>query len=67
MAKVWSDVGVTVESATATAVAFTGATNANPIEISHSGTSPSDGDFVLITSTIPEIDGRVFRWLAPIP
>lgn len=58
----WSDVTVNMQSALATAVTITGVTKASPGVVSHSGTDPSDGDYVVITSTgMSEIDGRVFR------
>lgn len=58
----WSDVTVAMQSALATAVTITGLTNASPGVVSHSGTDPSDGDYVLIAATgMPEVDGRVFR------
>ncbi len=58
----WSDVTVAMQSALATAVTITGITKASPGVVSHSGTDPSDGDFVLLNCTgMSEIDGRVFR------
>jgi len=58
----WSDVAVAMQSALATAVTITGITKASPGVVSHSGTDPSDGDYVVITATgMAEVDGRVFR------
>lgn len=58
----WSDVGVAMQSALATAVTITGISKASPGVVSHAGTDPSDGDYVLITATgMSEVDGRVFR------
>ena len=58
----WSDVGVAMQSALATSVTITGLTNASPGVVSHSGTDPSNGDYVVITATgMAEVDGRVFR------
>ncbi|MCP4995982.1 MAG: phage tail protein [Gammaproteobacteria bacterium] len=58
----WSDVAVAMQSALATAITITGVTNASPGVVSHAGADPSDGDYILITSTgMSEIDGRVFR------
>jgi len=62
---VWSDVTIAMQSALTTGVTATGITNANPGVVTHAGatgTDPSDGDFVLMTTTgMHEINGRVFR------
>lgn len=58
----WSGVGVTVQSALATAVTISGITKASPGVVSHAGTDPSDGDYVLMTvSGMTKLDSRVFR------
>lgn len=60
--QVWSNVAVAVQSALATAVSITGITKASPGVVSHSGTDPSDGDFVLmLVEGMGEINARVFR------
>lgn len=58
----WSNVAVAVQSALATAVSITGITKASPGVVSHSGTDPSNGDFVLmLVNGMNEVDARVFR------
>lgn len=58
----WSDVTVAMQSAIATAITITGITNASPGVVSHGGTDPTNGDYVLINATgMSEVDGRVFR------
>ncbi len=58
----WSDVDVAMQSALATSVSITGVTNASPGVVSHGGTDPTDGDYVVLTATgMSEINGRVFR------
>lgn len=58
----WSGVGVSVQSALATSVAVTGITKANPAVVSHSGSDPSDGDYVLMkTNGMNKVNDRVFR------
>ena len=58
----WSDVGVAMQSALATSVTITGLSNASPGVVTHGGTDPTNGDFVVITATgMAEVDGRVFR------
>lgn len=47
-ANFWSKVGVAMQSALATAVPITGITKANPGVVSHGGTDPSDGAYVLL-------------------
>jgi len=61
-AQVWSNVQVAVQSALATAVTITGITKASPGVVSHSGTDPSDGDFVVLkVDGMTELNERVFR------
>lgn len=58
----WSGVSVDVQSALATAVTITGITKANPAVVSHSGTDPSNGDYVLMAiQGMNEINNRIFR------
>ena len=61
-AQVWSNVQVAMQSALATAVTITGITKASPGVVSHSGTDPSDGDYVLLlVDGMTELNERVFR------
>lgn len=58
----WSGVGVNVQSALATAVTISGITKASPGVVSHSGTDPTDGDYVLILAQgMTQVNARVFR------
>lgn len=58
----WSGVAVSFQSALATSVAITGITKASPGVVSHGGTDPSDGDYVLIVADgMNQVNGRVFR------
>ncbi len=58
----WSGVGVSVQSVLATAVAITGISKASPGVVSHSGTDPADGDFVLLTvQGMTQVNSRVYR------
>lgn len=58
----WSNVGVTVESALATALVVTAITKANPGVVTFTGTPPSNGVFVkLLAQGMAEVDARVFR------
>lgn len=52
-ATVWANVQVDIHSALAAAVPITGITAASPGVVSHSGTDPSDGDFVVL----PDLEG----------
>lgn len=59
----WSNVGVAVQSALATAQAITDITKANPGVATYSGSDTlSNGDLVLISAQgMHQVDGRVFR------
>lgn len=58
----WSGVAVNVQSALATAVTISGITKASPGVVSHSGTDPNNGDYVLMTvSGMTQLNSRVFR------
>lgn len=58
----WSGVAVAVQSALATEVDITGISKANPAVVSHGGTDPADGDYVLIKSQgMNKVNSRVFR------
>lgn len=60
--QVWSNVGIAVQSALASAVTISAVTKANPAVMTYSGTDPSNADYVVITATgMSEIDGRIFR------
>jgi hypothetical protein len=61
--KVWSDTTVEFESAAATAIVITNITNANPAVLTHGGTDPTNGDFVLLPATagMPNLDSRIAR------
>ena len=62
MAIFWSNVAVSMQSALATAVAITGISKASPGVVSHSGTDPSDGDYVILKiKGMHQIDKRVAR------
>jgi len=62
MATFWKNVQVSMQSATATAVTITGITKASPGVVSHSGTDPSDGDYVLLeVSGMNKVNNRVVR------
>jgi len=61
-ARVWSGVAVAVQSALAAAVTITAITKASPAVVSHAGSDPSNGDFVVLkTSGMNEVNERVFR------
>ena len=58
----WSGVQVAVQSALATAETITGISKASPGVVTHSGTDPSDGDYVLLSvQGMFQINSRVFR------
>jgi len=52
-----------MESARATAIAITGISAADPAVVSHGGSDPSDGDFVILQNVggLNEVNNRVFR------
>jgi len=52
-ATVWSNVTVNVQSALATAVTISGISKFDPAVVSHSGTDPSDGNYVVF----PDLQG----------
>lgn len=61
-ARLWSDVAVAVQSALATAVTISGISKASTGVVSHSGTDPTNGDFVVILAEgMTEVNARVFR------
>ena len=61
-AKIWSNVQVAMQSALATAVTATGITIASPGVLTHGGTEPSDGDYVVLSvQGMNEVNNRVFR------
>lgn len=67
-ARIWTDVGVTVQSALAAAESITGISKADPAVVTHSGTDPSVGDFVVLTATgMTEVNQRVFRVASVVP
>lgn len=58
----WSNVSVLIQSALASAIAISGITKASPAVVSHAGSDPSNGAYVLVTATgMRQVDGRVFR------
>ena len=62
MAKKWSGVSVSMQSALATALTLTGITKANPGVASYTGTDPSDGDFLYLqVNGMHQLDERVIR------
>lgn len=62
MALFWSNVGVDVQTALGTAVTITGISKANPGVVTHGGTDPSNGDYVLLTVVgMHQVDSRIFR------
>lgn len=62
MAIFWSNVGIDVQSALATAITITAATKANPCVITYTGTDPANGDFIKVTAVgMFQINNRVFR------
>lgn len=64
-AKVWSGVGVAIQSALATAVTIGsgGVTKANPGVCTYTGTDPSNGDYGVFTDVLGmfQLDDRVVR------
>lgn len=60
--KIWSNVGVSMQSALATADTVTAITKANPGVVTATAHGFSDGDYVLLTVVgMSQVDGRVFR------
>ena len=58
----WSNVGVDIQTALATAVTITGITKASPGVVTYTGTDPSNGDYVVLdVAGMVELDGRVVR------
>lgn len=63
-ARVWSGVGVAIQSALASALTVSGVTKASPAVLTYSsGSDPSDADIVLLSSFLGmyQLDGRVVR------
>lgn len=64
-ASLFSKVAVAMQSALASAltVGAGGVTKANPGVVTYTGTDPSNGDFVLMTSSqgMTQLEGRIFR------
>lgn len=59
---IWSNVGVAVQSALATAITISAVTKANPAVVTYTGTDPTNGDYILVTAQgMSQIDARVFR------
>lgn len=62
MAKKWSGVSVSMQSALATALVISGITKADPGVVSYTGTDPSDGDFMYLDiNGMYQLDERVIR------
>lgn len=58
----WTNVGVDIETAQATALAITGITKASPGVVTYTGTDPTNGDFVLLNvAGMIELNERVVR------
>lgn len=58
----WSNVGVTMQSALATALTITAISKASPGVVSYTGTDPANGDFVkLLVQGMYQVNERVFR------
>lgn len=59
----WSGVGIAVQSALATALPISAITKANPGVATYTGTDPSNGDFLYLSSIqgMSQVDERVFR------
>lgn len=59
---IWSNVGVAVQSALATAVTINSISKANPAVVDYTGTDPTNGDYIVMTvQGMSQVDGRVFR------
>jgi hypothetical protein len=60
---VWSNANIDIETSSATAVNITGISKANPGVVTHSGTDPSNGDYVKLTNIVGmvELNDQVFR------
>ena len=63
--KTWSNVAVAMQTALATAITVGagGVTKASPGVVTYTGTDPSNGDYVLCTSSVgmTQLNNRVFR------
>lgn len=58
----WSNVGIDVQSALATALTITAITKANPGVVSYTGTDPANGDYVVMSVVgMFQVNSRVFR------
>lgn len=60
--RLWSGVGVSLTSATATALAITGITKANPAVVTVTGSAPANGSIVyLVVQGMNQVNERAFR------
>lgn len=58
----WSNVGIDVQTALATALTITGITKADPPVVTYTGTDPNNGDFVVLDIVgMYQLDGVVAR------
>jgi len=59
----WSGVGVAVQSALASALPISGITKADPGVVTYTGTDPSNGDYIYLSSVLGmhQLDERVIR------
>ncbi len=59
----WSGVGIAVQSALASALPISGITKADPGVVSYTGTDPSNGDYLYLSSILGmhQVDERIFR------
>ena len=58
----WVKVGVAMQTVLAAAQTITGISKASPAVVTHSGTDPTNGDYVLITAEgMDQVNARVFR------
>ena len=60
--QVWSNVGVSVQSAAATAITITAISKANPAVVTYTGTDPSNGNYILLSvQGMSQMDRRIVR------
>lgn len=59
----WSSVAIAVQSSLATALPISGITKASPGVVTYTGTDPSNGDYLYLSSIqgMSQVDERVFR------
>lgn len=58
----WSNVGIDVQTALATALTVTAISKANPGVVTYTGTDPANGDYVVLAVTgMHQVSDRVFR------